>query len=536
MSESRARLLSVKVRQRLGRSASTALNRIPWASDRRILRTLPEAGAATRIAVLSDGGLPELLADIERTWPDAKLTVVGPGSDVHVVLAANGRFDVVIDAWPVDGNRVQRFQSAFYHLRQEGSYIVVGGAAEASNASPGSLGAFLAEGGPVIGEVFAQREDLVVTSRASRVLAELDEPRTAAYLAARPELGRVLKTIEAVPVPPPRFSEGPIVREPRTDRPMRPSPITLREFYDVYVAPHQVVGTDRVLYADTFRRSPHLTQRHVRPVAPRFGTPRADWSRSARELPGTYLHLDNEFRGHFGHVLTETAGRAWTWPEARELDPSVRALVGATRKRPTITEWEAEIYEAFGIPRDRLTVIDGPVKVERLISGTSLFSNLDYVHPLITQAWDLAGDRLAAAASTIERPRRIFVSRREDKRSCRNSAAVEKYFGTYGFTTVYPEDWPIGEQVALFRGADVIAGFAGSGMFQIALVKQPKHVLSLSHSRYRARNEYFMAAARGHRLDAIISKPDDPADFQSSFTFDFADEGERLRELLEALA
>ena len=51
------------------------------------------------------------------------------------------------------------------------------------------------------------------------------------------------------------------------------------------------------------------------------------------------------------------------------------------------------------------------------------------------------------------------------------------------------------DQVELVRRAEVIAGYAGSAMFHVALAGEPKHVVLVTSESYPAHNEYLMSSA-----------------------------------------
>ena len=120
---------------------------------------------------------------------------------------------------------------------------------------------------------------------------------------------------------------------------------------------------------------------------------------------------------------------------------------------------------------------------------------------------------------------------------------MELLFARRGFTVVYPEDHTMAEQVALFQAAEVIGGFAGSGLFTMAFREEPATVVMLAAESYTARNEYLFASARGHALRVAWSKPDIPHPargwsaeaFGSSFEFDLASEGAYVNEVLDSL-
>ena len=107
---------------------------------------------------------------------------------------------------------------------------------------------------------------------------------------------------------------------------------------------------------------------------------------------------------------------------------------------------------------------------------------------------------------------------------------------------IYPEDHPLPDQVRLFRRADVLAGLAGSGMFQMAFAESPKHVILVGSESYTATNEYLIASVLGHRLDLVLCRPDvpkadrfKPASYHSNFTYDPDREGRFLAAVLEDL-
>lgn len=546
----------------------------------RLLRRRSDDGAALRrdlvartAAHLADRDDP--LVVVLGTGRDALLAALadaGPGWRVlvadddparrQVQLVLAGPADVVLDH-PAPAGRKLRFQGTFFHLRPGGLYLVPDAAGELG-AEPGPLGEHLARAAArepeqlragrrrPIGEhillatrmhvtVRADGGHLVLTHDLPDVLHKLDEPQGTAWIEGSGGPHRVLRTIPAEEPPSAEvITEGPERRDPPMDRPVTSADLFLREYRDVVVDVEQLVTTDRVVLPDTYRHNQwtnRLVNIGLADVAPGAAVrvrplPEPD---DLPVLAGTHLHLDNEVRGHFGHTMTEVLSRMWSWPAALDVDPDVRVLVTAARKRPAVQEWEYAFYEACGIPRDRIVTIDRPHRVERLISGSPMFSNPQFVHPAIVETWDRVGDTLAAQAEPVaHRPERIFIGRRIQKRACTNADEVEAIFREHGFAVVYPEDYPLGEQVAMFRAATVVGGYAGSGMFHIAFVPHPVHVIQVGSDTYTPRNEVLMAAVRGHRIDGIISIAHDKG-VQAPFAVDLEREGPYLRTLLASL-
>ncbi|KRA29957.1 MULTISPECIES: glycosyltransferase family 61 protein [unclassified Nocardioides] len=511
------------------------------------------------VVVLGSGrrGLVDALVAASPTW-----TVVEAATDAderQVQLTLLDPIDAIIDV-PSKEGRLFRFRTVFFHVRAHGLYVVPGGAVELGPGR-GKLGDHLASAAALAEEPLrggrlrsiaanallavrmhvqatADGEDLVLRHDLPDVLAKLDEPQTSAWIERSGHGHRILSTIPAEDPPSAAvITEVPVLREPPMDRAINRADLTLRDYRDVVVDVEQLVIAERVLPAETYRhhQNARLVNRGVVDVGPRLGVPQRPVRDDLPRLEGTFVHLDNEVRGHFGHLMTETLSRVWTWQAALAIDPGVRALMSRARGRPEIADWEYHFYETCGIPRDRIVKIDSAVRVERLLSGTPMLSNPEYVHPRIAQTWDEVGDRLAAEAGRTEWPRRIFIARRIAKRACDNADVVERMFADRGFEIVYPEDLSLGDQVAMFRSAEVVAGFAGSGMFQIAFVPHPIHVIQVGSSSYTPRNEVLMAAVRGHRIDSVVCATVASNRVQAGFTFDVDAEGPALLKVLDGL-
>lgn len=511
------------------------------------------------IGVLLGAPDADLVAGLRRALPG--LTWVALPDDAvarHRALIAEGPLDLVVDDPDPEG-RLRRFNRTFFQLRPGGIYVIPNGAGELGPQA-GPLGELVQEAAaraevPLRTHSTAMDETrlralrshvrttvvdghLVLSHDLPDVHALVREEHLDDLLAAVPTPHRVL-AVHPVGTPPaePESVELPQARVRHDGRPIEPVDLHLRDYRDVVVAPYQLVLGDRIVLPDTFRHhpQPHLHNKMLAKVAPAFAVPVDPVPDDIPRLDGTYLHLDNEARGHFGHLLTESLSRVWAWPETLALDPDARVLVCATVKRPELLEYELAIYEAAGIPRDRVVLASGPVRVERLISGTPMFSNPYYVDARIAATWDQVGDRLAAGAAPREWPRRVFLSRRETKRACVNGPELEQVFVEHGFEVLFPEDYSLGEQVQLFRAADVIAGFAGSGMFQIAFVAEPKIVIQVGSEAYGPRNEYLMAAVRRHRLTGIVCQAYDGRGLAADWWYDEQREGPALRALLAGL-
>lgn len=528
-----------------------------------------------------------------ETWPELTVQVVRPEEDeslVHTRLSAVGGFDVLLQTADTDASQqLDLFQRLFMQLGVGGTYLTprvlpcdAAGTAPApdvpvivpnedlppgkpfrdlwtlvSSAQEARLSDFSTDThdeatyrdmrglGRHLAEVHFESKMMLITN-GFRTQAKLTEAEADEILRRFPEMGTELESRPAASVSVEGLCENNLGPDPYV-QPLMTSPKIALRLYDKPICSRgQVVTRGDFLFPDSFRHhmSARLTNIYVEESAPRFGYLRRDAS-TPDELPGAWYHLDSEWPDEFGHFTTEVIGRLWGWEAARRHDPGIKVLTTFRHDREPkeLTPYAREVFAAMGIDAGDVVAFERPCRPERLYSATSMFSSYDYIHPDISQIWDRLADALtkdvdAGAAES----RRIFCTRpRELKRLCRNSDEVEALFGEYGFDIVSPETMTFAEQVRMFRGADVIAGFAGSALFQLAFCDEPKTVFTIGPDSYTARNEHMIAAIRGHHIISTWCRaelPHPPGSwtklaFSSAYTLDFEREGRYLREQLD---
>ena len=359
-------------------------------------------------------------------------------------------------------------------------------------------------------------------------------------LALDPGRGRVLDTVpgERWRVRSRLRTSGPLPVNPTPEEYDAPA-MFLREYHDVVCLPRQLVVQRGLVLPETFTTVEQHRQRNafLTKTGVDFAEPPAGLD-AAVPLRGRWFHLDNHMVGHFGHALSEQLSHLWGWHRARELDPSLGALVFT--ESGSLTEWQRDLLSAGGVDPEAVHVGAGPLQVETLVGCTPMFSRPAFAHPAILATYDAVGAALDARAGTGPRPRRLFLDRRGTKRACTNAEELVAEFTSAGFEVVHPEDHPLAEQVAMVRRAEVVAGFAGSAMFHVALAGRPTHVVVVGSESYPAHNEYLMSAVVGHRLDVVACQPEVPrvdgqftrASFHSDFTYRPEREGVFLRSVL----
>jgi capsular polysaccharide biosynthesis protein len=306
--------------------------------------------------------------------------------------------------------------------------------------------------------------------------------------------------------------------------------------------------TGNTILPNSFRwpRANYLTHPKIQSVTPLFA--RLDRPNPADVLHGDFYFLDCVFPSHFGHLTTEVLCRLWGWERAKREIPGLRVLFHTNPAAGRDGSLERRLFTAYGIPESDLTWSDRPVQLHSVVGPSPMWHNREpyYAHPDIRETWARLTSGLLAGAepATYER---IFVSRGADlrhRRGCRNQEEVESFFAARGYHVFYPEGLPLAEQVALFAGARVVAGFAGSAMTNLMHCQRLEAVVAISHNAYVARNEHLFASVLGSELHYFWQKADietppkvrrSKASDRSSFAFDFAAQREDVGRVLAGL-
>lgn len=317
----------------------------------------------------------------------------------------------------------------------------------------------------------------------------------------------------------------------------------VRRYDEVLCTARQIVRYGEYVLPDSWRHPQQrvLNNRQLIHSSAFFGRYHAHTKPTAAlRAPGAYYYFDTELPGHFGHITTDVVSRVWGWEIARREDPSVRPLLSVRDEPKRIPGFQQQIFAALGIPLEQALII-GPreaVEVETLYAASPQLENPFYVDPDLPKVWrQIALGLPPGQPSSADR---IFISRRPTpKRHCAQTPQIEAFFARHGFRVIFPEDYPYSDQKMMFARARIIAGFGGSGLFNMMFNPDALVIIISGHS-YNAENEHLIAAANGNELHYFWgrSELDMPPGrysytaFRSAFTFDLRRHRRELRRLI----
>lgn len=252
-------------------------------------------------------------------------------------------------------------------------------------------------------------------------------------------------------------------------------------------------------------------------MAPVAADPREIRPRRRREqLDGTWLYGGHQHL-HFGHVLLENLTNLWPDPEQTEVRGIVmhrnfRGRLTPPRKlwrprtvHPRRAPWREELWRLAGYGGHEVRIAKrGLIEVERLVVPERPVLLKSWARAEALAVWRRIADQVPPATEE-----RVFFSRRlfhesagvESIRTTRAwDARLEAMFTDAGFTIVHPQTLPITEQIALARGARVLAGSSGSALHLSAFADPGTRVLEVGDGRAKhpLRNQRLVDAACGH--------------------------------------
>lgn len=187
--------------------------------------------------------------------------------------------------------------------------------------------------------------------------------------------------------------------------------------------------------------------------------------KAVRRIKGQTVLLANNGHQIYGHWLVDFL------PKLHLLDLAGLKLEQLTILLPTnMADFGGQFLRLLGIPDEHLIRYDPDTETiladELLVPSTLRWGGR--CSPLFAGAIDFLNRRIDQVNQVPPSAvRRMFLSRRRSGREGRqlvNQDRLEALAVEAGLTLVYPEELPLLEQIALFRGVEQVVGQYGSGL------------------------------------------------------------------------
>ena len=206
---------------------------------------------------------------------------------------------------------------------------------------------------------------------------------------------------------------------------------------------------------------------------------------------------------HFGHFLLEALSRAWAITDYPDVD--VYFHLGPREKYNSFTDlksWQQELLSAVLIRPERLHFITEDTGFDELMVPEPGFVIQNYFTQQHARALAEIGQRIKANTELKLIAKKIWLSRSLlTKGGVIGEKEFEAALEKEGFLIIHPELLPLAEQIRLFEGKNIIAGFTGSA-FHTLLFAQSEGCELLHFSRTKTLNSNFELCAEQKNVQA----------------------------------
>lgn len=178
---------------------------------------------------------------------------------------------------------------------------------------------------------------------------------------------------------------------------------------------------------------------------------------------------------HFGHLLLNSLARIWV---LEQLDPSIK-VVFHIEKRSNLTGMTVQMLEAFGVPIDRILLLDADTQtlLRRVIVPEPLYEVSSAAHERMGVPFRQVAAPLVHDAGVSDQP--VYLSRRllpSTNRPIAGEFDLEEVLRENGFLVVHPETMTLVEQIRLVNRHRDIFTSAGSAAYLSLFAVQPSRI------------------------------------------------------------
>ena len=187
---------------------------------------------------------------------------------------------------------------------------------------------------------------------------------------------------------------------------------------------------------------------------------------------------------HPGHLIVECfADRLWWLAENADSDIkiAVEIIWGNGEMGELYNSFVMEFFDAYGIPRDRVIIIEKPTQFKKIIVPDQSSIPLNYCYPYeFTSAYIKPFEHIKKQL-VPGKYKKIYLSK---SKLYRSATVGEEYFVDFfekkGFKVIHPEDHTIKEKAELMYGADEVVTIDGTNSLFTVFCKPTAKVTVLT--------------------------------------------------------
>ncbi|MFA9556917.1 DUF563 domain-containing protein [Evansella sp. AB-rgal1] len=261
-----------------------------------------------------------------------------------------------------------------------------------------------------------------------------------------------------------------------------------------------IIYDNKYILPDSFRHyqyiSPHKGLR-FNEVSNKFTT--KERISETNYQPGDSIFLSGEISQGYGHFLLEVVSRLWI---TQYMDISRYKFIMNPNDNK---RWQLDILKSLGISKKQILFLNEPIRCERLHIPVQAFVLRKYTSSYAYNIWTKIGEYYNRSVG----PKKIYVSRSKlnnKRRQLVNEKEVEKIFASFGFRIVHPQELSVGQQINLFKNANIIAGPSGSGMYNSVFQRKSRRKLVLTTRNFVKMSDILINTSTSGQLNYFFGE------------------------------
>lgn len=198
---------------------------------------------------------------------------------------------------------------------------------------------------------------------------------------------------------------------------------------------------------------------------------------------------------HYGHFLLETTPRLSFYLKNRDKYRHI-CFSAFNQEMPSYAK---EFFDLLKIPLSDIILCDTYTKFKKVVLSPCSYYHRKYFNDDFTYPFVEAAKNITPA-----KYKKIYFTRKywNNMAKCFGEEDLEKVFNKNGFHSVAMERLTLKEQIAVIKGAEVIAGINGTAFHNILFSDQQKTVIILNRNE-EADDQYMINEATGVRCYLI---------------------------------
>lgn len=195
-------------------------------------------------------------------------------------------------------------------------------------------------------------------------------------------------------------------------------------------------------------------------------------------LEGKSAYLGNLY-SHYGHFITEGLSRFHAFRDLNKYDHILFSPYVFDYPKTQLRPYHKFFFDELGIEQSKMRVLYDTVRLEEITVFKQLWTLNDSVDPMISSLYEYLRWK---ESNTEISGKRFFCSRKKPDRIS-NQSQVEEIFKANGFNIVFPEDISVEEQMAIYKGDNLVVSSSGSTVHNILFGRPTSRFVEIGDQR-----------------------------------------------------